>query len=223
MTKAHKRIRSMYSESAWQLVAAAEKLFGNHGVDNVSLREIAAAAGHANNSAVQYHFGSKENLVQAVFEIRMPALDAARARYVEEAGPIASLTPKELFGALLIPVAQCFRGPELETFGMFMTSLAHRDTDEHPFFRNEDIAPVTIGLYRAIEERFAHLPYEAFSVRLRLAVDLFFDAIAEQRRLGDSPACPYRSSQHFWYDILDMVVAVMQTPFTSMPPSAEGS
>src|SRR5690606_18562327 len=86
-----KSLRKDYSEGAWQLMVAAEKLFGRHGIEAVSLREIAATANHANSSAVQYHFGSKENLVQAVFEMRMPKLEAARAQHLTNARSMGKL------------------------------------------------------------------------------------------------------------------------------------
>ena len=57
-----------------QIVLTAEQLFGQRGIDGVSLRQISAAAGNSNNSAVQYHFGSKDQLIQATFEYRLPRL-----------------------------------------------------------------------------------------------------------------------------------------------------
>jgi AcrR family transcriptional regulator len=51
------------------LLVAAERLMAERGVD-VPLRDIAAAAGQRNNSAVHYHFGSREALVLAVLELR---------------------------------------------------------------------------------------------------------------------------------------------------------
>lgn len=62
------------SASALRLVAAAERLFALRGIDGVSLRQIAADAGSANNSAVHYHFGSKEALIEAIFRHRLPQL-----------------------------------------------------------------------------------------------------------------------------------------------------
>ena len=50
------------------LIRAAERLFAERGVDSVSLREVSGAAGQANNSAVSYHFGSRERLVDAILE-----------------------------------------------------------------------------------------------------------------------------------------------------------
>jgi AcrR family transcriptional regulator len=37
-------------------------------------REVASEAGSANNSAVHYHFGSKDALIAAIFEHRLPQI-----------------------------------------------------------------------------------------------------------------------------------------------------
>jgi AcrR family transcriptional regulator len=50
------------------LMRAAEQLFAQQGVDRVSLREIAVAAGQRNVSAATYHFGSKRELIEAILE-----------------------------------------------------------------------------------------------------------------------------------------------------------
>ena len=61
-----------------RLILAAEILFAKGGIEGVSLREIAAAAGQRNHHAVQYHFGIRDTLVQAVFDYRMDQMEAAR-------------------------------------------------------------------------------------------------------------------------------------------------
>src|SRR4051794_41890454 len=55
-----------------QIVLAAEALFAERGIEGVSLRQIGAAAGNGNNSAVQYHFGTKDRLGQAGVEVPLP-------------------------------------------------------------------------------------------------------------------------------------------------------
>ncbi len=50
------------------LMRAAEQLFAQQGVDRVSLREIAIAAGQRNVSAATYHFGSKRELIESILE-----------------------------------------------------------------------------------------------------------------------------------------------------------
>jgi AcrR family transcriptional regulator len=59
-------------------VISAERLFAVHGIDGVSLRQVAAEAGSGNNSAVHYHFGSKQGLIAAIFRHRLPQITRER-------------------------------------------------------------------------------------------------------------------------------------------------
>jgi len=70
-----------------QILLAAERMIADHGVDGVSMRQIGAAVGSGNNSAVLYHFGSKEKLVEAIFEHRLPRLRERRAELIAERAP----------------------------------------------------------------------------------------------------------------------------------------
>lgn len=78
-----------------RIIDAAERLFADQGFDLVSLRDITNEAG-ANVAAVNYHFGSKENLIAAVVErhalpinqARISMLDEAEARHVPDAVPV---------------------------------------------------------------------------------------------------------------------------------------
>lgn len=56
-----------HNETATRILDAAETLFAEQGFTETSLRSITARA-RVNLAAVNYHFGSKEELVQAVFE-----------------------------------------------------------------------------------------------------------------------------------------------------------
>ena len=60
-----------------KLILAAERLFAK-GFESVSLREVAAAADQRNHHAVQYHFGSREALVVAIFRYRMAQMEERR-------------------------------------------------------------------------------------------------------------------------------------------------
>ncbi|MEU8354561.1 TetR family transcriptional regulator [Nonomuraea sp. NPDC048882] len=53
-------------ETREAILDSAERLFAEHGVGDVSNRQIAQAAGQANNFAVGYHFGAKPDLVRAI-------------------------------------------------------------------------------------------------------------------------------------------------------------
>lgn len=71
-----------------QILLAAERMIADHGVDGVSMRQIGVAVGSGNNSVVLYHFGSKDKLVEAVFEYRLPRLRERRAELIAERTPV---------------------------------------------------------------------------------------------------------------------------------------
>ncbi len=59
-----------YSEKQLQIIRTAEKLFACKGYDGTSVRDIAEEAG-VNVAMISYYFGSKEKLMQALFQQRM--------------------------------------------------------------------------------------------------------------------------------------------------------
>jgi AcrR family transcriptional regulator len=61
------------------ILLTAERLFAERGIEAVPLRDIGLAADQKNNWAVQYHFGDRENLVQAIAEYRARPIIAANA------------------------------------------------------------------------------------------------------------------------------------------------
>jgi AcrR family transcriptional regulator len=66
------------------LIAAAESLFAERGIEGVSLREINAAAGQRNASALQYHFVDRRGLLRAVLGKHHAAVEAARHELLDE-------------------------------------------------------------------------------------------------------------------------------------------
>jgi AcrR family transcriptional regulator len=62
----------------------AEQLFARDGVDPVTLRQIARAAGQSNVSAVQYHFGSKEKLVDEILGAHLDQIDRRRREMLDD-------------------------------------------------------------------------------------------------------------------------------------------
>jgi AcrR family transcriptional regulator len=72
-------------DSRTKMLLVGEALFAKDGIDGVSLRQIAAKAGQGNHHAVQYHFGSREGLVQAIFDFRMEQMDRHRLEMLEKA------------------------------------------------------------------------------------------------------------------------------------------
>ncbi|MET0582581.1 MAG: TetR family transcriptional regulator [Pseudoxanthomonas sp.] len=67
-----------------RILGAAEELFAQHGFAGTSLRQVTTRA-DVNIAAVNYHFGSKENLVNEVFRRRMDDMTALRLSQLKKA------------------------------------------------------------------------------------------------------------------------------------------
>ena len=67
-----------------RILGAAETLFAQHGFAGTSLRQVTSRA-DVNLAAVNYHFGSKENLINEVFRRRMDEMSQARLTALEAA------------------------------------------------------------------------------------------------------------------------------------------
>jgi AcrR family transcriptional regulator len=70
--------------AAGHIKRTALRLFAERGVDGVTVREIATAAGQKNHGAVGYHFGSKEALVRAIVKDGAIELDRLRNAMVDK-------------------------------------------------------------------------------------------------------------------------------------------
>jgi AcrR family transcriptional regulator len=66
-------------ETPERILAAAERMFADRGYAGVSLRSITRESG-VNIAAIHYHFGSKEELLERIFELRCGPMNRERMR-----------------------------------------------------------------------------------------------------------------------------------------------
>ncbi|HEX9432996.1 MAG TPA: TetR family transcriptional regulator [Burkholderiales bacterium] len=69
-------------ETRTRILDAAEELFMQHGFEGTSMRPLTTKAG-VNLAAVNYHFGSKHALIEAVFRRRLDPMNLARIAELE--------------------------------------------------------------------------------------------------------------------------------------------
>lgn len=92
------------TDTKHRLLDAAERLIGERGPEGVSMREISAAAGQANNNAATYHYGSRDGIIDAVLERRMHPIDDLRTEMVDALPPEPSM--EELARTLVVPLVE---------------------------------------------------------------------------------------------------------------------
>src|SRR6266446_10016180 len=89
------------SDTKIRILDAAEKLFGKNGFDATSLRDITAEA-QVNLAAVNYHFQSKDSLIDAIIERRLEPVNRLRLEMLDAAG--SSPTVEQVVEAFLAPL-----------------------------------------------------------------------------------------------------------------------
>jgi AcrR family transcriptional regulator len=89
-------------ETCTRILDAAEELFMQHGFEGTSMRHLTARAG-VNLAAVNYHFGSKHALIEAVFRRRLDPMNAERIAALERLETNNSLSPESIIRAFVGP------------------------------------------------------------------------------------------------------------------------
>ena len=100
-----RRPRKDTLETRRQIIDAAEALFAEHGVDNVTLLDIARAAGQKNRNAPQYHFGDKAGLINAVLDKHSDLISKRRKAMMETLQAKDAPSLRALVEAYVLPVA----------------------------------------------------------------------------------------------------------------------
>src|SRR6516162_9558208 len=80
------------SRTKEKIMDIAEGLFGEQGYGSTSLRQIIAEAG-VNLAAVHYHFGTKEELLDAAVVRKLAPINAERLKLLDEAAARAGGEP----------------------------------------------------------------------------------------------------------------------------------
>jgi AcrR family transcriptional regulator len=170
-----------------RILAAAEELFARTGVATTSLRAITALA-RVNLAAVNYHFGSKDGLVEAVYRRRLEPLNRARLKNLEKLEAEAGKRPPSLeavMEAFILPVVKLGQDPA-QGGPTVMRLLGQTHTEAAGYFRT-----YFAGEYREVLDRYEavlarilpDLPGDQIKTRLAFLVGAMTYPIAERQLL----------------------------------------
>jgi AcrR family transcriptional regulator len=174
--------------TARRLLLVAERLFAEHGIAGVSLRQIAAGAGSANNSAVRYHFGTKDDLLRAIFELRMPELLRHRSLLRARADPDDL---RARFEAYILPLLELAEAPDC-SYVSFVEQLQRAGSVEI-FARLPQVLASQDEFVAEMQRLLAGVPEPARSLRIRQVHALTIHVAAERERAvnRDTPRAPF--------------------------------
>ncbi|UKY49211.1 TetR/AcrR family transcriptional regulator [Streptomyces inhibens] len=213
--------RTSGPETREKLIRAAEEIFAAQGVDGARTRDIVRRAGQSNPSAVQYHFGSRAGLLDAVMAGRLARTEAALAPLLEAAEATAALRAplpetaapalRELIGALVTAEATELRDDRGRRCLRISAQLSHesgvRTRIPHPTLAGTACWRLIGRVEDALTE--AGLPEALRLERLDLALTLIGAALADRAKHHLDGVAPLTGEELFLADLTGTTVAFL--------------
>jgi len=192
-----------------RLLREAERLFARRGLYQVTVREITEAAEQRNVSALNYHFGSREGLLDAILVRHGDPTDVARGERLAAIGRDAP--SRELVAALVVPYAAHLARPAGRDYLRIVAQLSAR------FNTWRDPARGTGPFLREILDILeARPPDVAPAVRRERVVEMIMlmtVAMAERARVIESVhRTPELDEPTFVENLTDVLVGVLEAP-----------
>jgi AcrR family transcriptional regulator len=191
-----------------KLLDAATALFAERGVADVSLAEIVRAAEQRNASAVHYHFGGKDQVLEAILARHVPTLRARRLELLAEADDVRSIAE-----ALVRPVTELARQGWRERaylqIGAELAGQLVRTTPEMRRWFRETAGPEVMTL---LAER-CDVPADVWRERALIGNAFVGRAAADRARALDRGDA-HLDDETWLANLLDMFVAMMTAPVT---------
>ena len=169
------------------ILDAAEWLFAEHGISSVSNRQIGAAAGQGNTSAVGYHFGAKEELIRALIRRFDGEAEVFRAAMVNQIGDSAQL--RDWVRCLVLPYTETLAARRPPTWYARLNAQIMAD----PVLRNiqleEAVSASLQQVIRGLEVSTPELPAAVLRERELMASHILIQTCADfERGQADAPA-----------------------------------
>lgn len=197
------------------LLQTAERLYAERGLDGVSMREIAREAEQKNNSALHYHFGSKEALLDAILRYRMEEVDGLRNDYLDRCERAGRTDLRAAVEALVMPLSHGLTSSRPNNYyNRFLAAAQiHPDID----LMTQGSEEVQRGFRRVhalLEQALSHLPPVILRQRYLTSIALITFSLADFERMK---ARKVRQSRGFDLpraidNLVDMIAGALAAP-----------
>jgi AcrR family transcriptional regulator len=199
-----------------KLIDAAARLFAERGIESVSLAEIVRASGQRNTSAVQYHFGGRDDLLLAILERYVPVIRARRLELLTVAESDGS-GARGAAEAIVRPVTELAQRGWRERAYLQIGSELTGTLDRAPrAIRNVLRETAGFEAMAMLATRCPPLPDEIWAERSRLMYPFIGRAAADRARSLDQRGTrEVLPDDRFVENLVDMLLGAMTAPVTA--------
>lgn len=171
-----------------RFIGAAQQLYAERSIDSVSLNEITVAAGQKNRNALQYHFGNRDGLLQAIIDKHADRVFVLRRKYQQVLFNSGCSSAEAAARALVMPLVDYIEeNPEgihyvkiLSQLAALNSDIINPSTSSGLTFQNDSEFKAMVG------SAVAHLDRTEAQRRLFLAISITFHSIADICRASET-------------------------------------
>ncbi|MGW4651642.1 TetR/AcrR family transcriptional regulator [Kitasatospora sp. NPDC004289] len=196
-----------------RLIRAGARLFAEQGVHGAQLRDVVRLAGQSNPSAVQYHFGSREGLLDAVMRERQERAERSlHALLPRPEGQPLPVLLDALVASEAAELASDAGRDGLRIAAQISYRSGIRTREPHPHLAGG-------GYWRLIgelETSLLELPEPVRLERIDLALILVGAALAERARQLESGERLLTGDALFRADLVAMAGAMLTAPLPAL-------
>lgn len=192
-----------------RLIRAGEHLFARKGIDGAPTSEIVARAEQANDSAVQYHFGSRRGLLGAIIDRHMRRMEEQRKPALAEltAHPAAGLG--EVVAAVIEPLAAELRSADGRDFLRIAAQLAGQSGVRTHDLPDPIAGTALAGQLALLEDRIAE---RVALERIAAMITMLTATLADRARRLDEDLPVLLAHDEFVTDLISMFTAALAAP-----------
>ena len=169
---------SQNTSASERIASVADRSFYERGTDRVSVRDILKEAAQGDMSAINYHFGGRDGLLQAVFRRRRERLNGDRNAYLDKAEAEGRGSEvRALVEASVYPHAKLVReSPPQSDFARFAARMAPRV--DYSSGAVDDLQSADQRVIRGLRHALKDLPENVLDNRIDTAFNMILGVLA---------------------------------------------
>jgi len=216
---ATERTRNQNQKSRVRIKAVALKLFATRGMADVSTREIAQVCGLRNAGSVNYHFGTKQELVAELVRDASALIERdrnAQLDYLEGMGGPRSV--REVVAILSDMSIFAKSDSASAEYGMRLLNMVYLQDRPLLFSTLMGVDSGTRRCLAHLRAMLSHIPASVLRLRMMLAIQYLFAATSTREAAVEAPETwsALWGEPFAWSNFLDTVEAMLTSPVSQL-------
>lgn len=199
----------------------AERLFATKGVGATLVADIVQGAGQRNPSALSYHFGSREGVLQAILVSHQERIEQDRSRLLESWPAPGPVTARDVVRLVGQPLVDQLREEPGRRYLCILGQIIDR-LDIHATTGLSDRYPSMASAIDLMKDQVHTLPAPVVTERVRAVLLMMTTVLAARARELSSGRRPDLSSTRFRDNLFSMSACALTadlSPDASAPQS----